>query len=121
MSLANCSVPIAWPRTFDHAMGTEQFAKLMGQSLDQFLRSEEHTSELQSRSDLVCRLLLDKKTLRLLGVLLRHPVARSRPHVPRPTGHVLRQHLRAAPPGGLPRVPPPRPLPLHIASPRQAA
>src|SRR2546428_6955669 len=27
----------------------------------QFLRSEEHTSELQSRSDLVCRLLLEKK------------------------------------------------------------
>src|SRR2546428_5117608 len=26
-------------------------------------RSEEHTSELQSRSDLVCRLLLEKKTL----------------------------------------------------------
>src|SRR2546421_9513949 len=26
------------------------------------LRSEEHTSELQSRSDLVCRLLLEKKT-----------------------------------------------------------
>src|SRR3989440_5957933 len=26
-----------------------------------FLRSEEHTSELQSRSDLVCRLLLEKK------------------------------------------------------------
>src|SRR2546428_5083740 len=25
------------------------------------LRSEEHTSELQSRSDLVCRLLLEKK------------------------------------------------------------
>src|SRR2546428_3643168 len=28
-------------------------------------RSEEHTSELQSRSDLVCRLLLEKKKLRL--------------------------------------------------------
>src|SRR3982750_2425214 len=28
------------------------------------LRSEEHTSELQSRSDLVCRLLLEKKQLR---------------------------------------------------------
>ena len=28
--------------------------------LDRF-RSEEHTSELQSRSDLVCRLLLEKK------------------------------------------------------------
>src|SRR2546428_10060259 len=27
-------------------------------------RSEEHTSELQSRSDLVCRLLLEKKTQR---------------------------------------------------------
>src|SRR2546428_291456 len=27
----------------------------------QILRSEEHTSELQSRSDLVCRLLLEKK------------------------------------------------------------
>src|SRR2546428_9906426 len=26
-----------------------------------FFRSEEHTSELQSRSDLVCRLLLEKK------------------------------------------------------------
>src|SRR2546421_4417917 len=26
------------------------------------LRSEEHTSELQSRSDIVCRLLLEKKT-----------------------------------------------------------
>src|SRR5206468_12802770 len=26
-----------------------------------FARSEEHTSELQSRSDLVCRLLLEKK------------------------------------------------------------
>src|SRR5206468_12979135 len=29
------------------------------------LRSEEHTSELQSRSDLVCRLLLEKKKKRL--------------------------------------------------------
>src|SRR5206468_11882829 len=29
--------------------------------LTKHLRSEEHTSELQSRSDLVCRLLLEKK------------------------------------------------------------
>src|SRR2546428_5493852 len=28
---------------------------------DECIRSEEHTSELQSRSDLVCRLLLEKK------------------------------------------------------------
>src|SRR5260221_4049083 len=33
-------------------------------------RSEEHTSELQSHSDLVCRLLLEKKknTVRLLSI-----------------------------------------------------
>src|SRR2546421_9526528 len=30
-------------------------------SSGEFVRSEEHTSELQSRSDLVCRLLLEKK------------------------------------------------------------
>src|SRR2546428_7546033 len=40
----------------------------MGESLDARLpqvsdrRSEEHTSELQSRSDLVCRLLLEQNT-----------------------------------------------------------
>src|SRR5947207_6360734 len=31
-----------------------------------FLRSEEHTSELQSHSDIVCRLLLEKKTMALV-------------------------------------------------------
>src|SRR2546429_54886 len=31
-------------------------------------RSEEHTSELQSRLHLVCRLLLEKKKTRLLGI-----------------------------------------------------
>src|SRR2546428_6138684 len=33
----------------------------LDQQLVQMDRSEEHTSELQSRSDLVCRLLLEKK------------------------------------------------------------
>src|SRR2546428_1043200 len=37
-------------------------------------RSEEHTSELQSRSDLVCRLLLEKK---------KNRVARRGGHLPR--------------------------------------
>src|SRR2546430_9046792 len=32
-------------------------------------RSEEHTSELQSQSNLVCRLLLEKKKLQLASVL----------------------------------------------------
>src|SRR2546421_7053872 len=39
-------------------------------------RSEEHTSELQSRSDLVCRLLLEKKN----------------PPFPRPNGCAARQY-----------------------------
>src|SRR2546428_1548050 len=34
------------------------------------VRSEEHTSELQSRSDLVCRLLLEKKKI----ILTRHDI-----------------------------------------------
>src|SRR5207302_9867032 len=32
-----------------------------GHHVDELLRSEEHTSELQSRENLVCRLLLEKK------------------------------------------------------------
>src|SRR3712207_7213956 len=36
-------------------------------------RSEEHTSELQSRQYLVCRLLLEKKKKSPLATLLRHP------------------------------------------------
>src|SRR5690349_21098888 len=35
----------------------------------QVLRSEEHTSELQSRRDLVCRLLLEKKKLLRLHLI----------------------------------------------------
>src|SRR2546421_2639787 len=33
---------------------------------DAHARSEEHTSELQSRSDLVCRLLLEKKKKKII-------------------------------------------------------
>src|SRR2546428_14131048 len=35
-------------------------------------RSEEHTSELQSRSDLVCRLLLEKKKKRKISIYCLH-------------------------------------------------
>src|SRR2546421_2330306 len=40
-----------------------RFSKLRSKAVSS-RRSEEHTSELQSRSDLVCRLLLEKKKKR---------------------------------------------------------
>src|SRR2546428_8484778 len=40
------------------------------------LRSEEHTSELQSRSDLVCRLLLEKKKNQQTRAVGHTPTAR---------------------------------------------
>src|SRR3712207_8516841 len=45
-------------------------------------RSEEHTSELQSRQYLVCRLLLEKKNAHLVFILPRlfAPVPVSRPY-----------------------------------------
>src|SRR2546421_5829295 len=58
-------------------------------------RSEEHTSELQSRSDLVCRLLLEKKKTGTLG---REVPERPREEPPVDTGstHAVqpRQHGR---------------------------
>jgi len=46
-------------------LSTDNKARLLSDSMATFAqattRSEEHTSELQSRSDLVCRLLLEKK------------------------------------------------------------
>src|SRR5688572_31115864 len=51
-------------------------------------RSEEHTSELQSQSNLVCRLLLEKKKERA------EPVRPPDPHEPQHLGQeALRQHL----------------------------
>src|SRR2546421_2799813 len=46
--------------TFMTQSGTQVRSVLEGQGQGQ-ARSEEHTSELQSRSDLVCRLLLEKR------------------------------------------------------------
>src|SRR5438034_3727481 len=41
-------------------------------------RSEEHTSELQSHSDLVCRLLLEKKKMiRSINIIARRPNTRA--------------------------------------------
>src|SRR2546430_8808646 len=63
------------------AEGVAELVALVGGKLRQLplkdrldsLRSEEHTSELQSQSNLVCRLLLEKKNLRLeIPTLLKH-------------------------------------------------
>src|SRR5699024_12064463 len=43
------------------AMGTFGLVMFVAPAIGPTLRSEEHTSELQSRFDLVCRLLLEKK------------------------------------------------------------
>src|SRR2546427_6975963 len=48
-------------RTEDRAVFADREAYVIGA----ILRSEEHTSELQSQSNLVCRLLLEKKKKRL--------------------------------------------------------
>src|SRR2546421_9664082 len=44
------------------------------------VRSEEHTSELQSRSDIVCRLLLEKKK----KTTIRHHIQEIAPRAARP-------------------------------------
>src|SRR5260221_9677386 len=48
-----------------------------------FARSEEHTSELQSHSDLVCRLLLEKKKKK--NKLTRAPTTNTSIELPEPT------------------------------------
>src|SRR5206468_12672513 len=55
-------------RALDERGGDEAFAQELHERVGEgalhrlvVRRSEEHTSELQSRSDLVCRLLLEKK------------------------------------------------------------
>src|SRR5690606_40889689 len=53
---------IAKERRGDYLGGTVQVIPHVTDAIKDFvLRSEEHTSELQSRENLVCRLLLEKK------------------------------------------------------------
>src|SRR3712207_4336023 len=49
--------------------GTVYRARVVGADQYSDLRSEEHTSELQSRQYLVCRLLLEKKNLNIRAVV----------------------------------------------------
>src|SRR3989440_3596363 len=61
-----------------------------------FQRSEEHTSELQSRSDLVCRLLLEKK---------KHKTSKRPRQEKQPSQHKALTDLRFRPPPQHPRRP----------------
>src|SRR6266508_1370422 len=52
-------MPIAWFRLFPSR--SLRHSRANSRNCVNWLRSEEHTSELQSRGHLVCRLLLEKK------------------------------------------------------------
>src|SRR2546421_7967352 len=58
-------------------------------------RSEEHTSELQSRSDLVCRLLLEKKKKKHVNHERSNNTKNMQQRTTRADGVVLIQHLLA--------------------------
>src|SRR2546430_10326487 len=73
-------------------------------------RSEEHTSELQSQSNLVCRLLLGKKKPRTERLLAFPDQTRPHPRAPRPPGGRYRPRRPYHPPARVPaccRPPPP--------------
>src|SRR5256886_11184866 len=72
---------------------SERSAALPSYFISRTMRSEEHTSELQSQSNLVCRLLLEKKTHNYTLLLRDHLAARDYDVVDRS----LSQHLAALP------------------------
>src|SRR2546428_7281550 len=61
--LTFAALPAQLPHDFDGLRDARRADRLAAglQAARRNRRSEEHTSELQSRSDLVCRLLLEKK------------------------------------------------------------
>src|SRR5438874_3367076 len=61
------------------AITTLSYRACRAAKLAPLLRSEEHTSELQSRRDLVCRLLLEKKKAQDFGRAPQKIFAANRP------------------------------------------
>src|SRR5256885_11175499 len=57
------------PLALDGIAILDRHLRMLGREVPQ-LRSEEHTSELQSPCNLVCRLLLEKKKLRVTAELI---------------------------------------------------
>src|SRR5438034_6250091 len=64
-ALPEVPVGLEWPAWKDHLLPERDAVRRTGSGIleqrSRRQRSEEHTSELQSHSDLVCRLLLEKK------------------------------------------------------------
>src|SRR3989442_5628752 len=74
VSLTDRTVPRGVRESVLHSACT-RFSTVLGPGSDGYhenRRSEEHTSELQSRPHLVCRLLLEKKKLRVMHTRSRH-------------------------------------------------
>src|SRR2546430_9684146 len=61
------------PQRQRHHAGEPQHHDPREQGLESCARSEEHTSELQSQSNLVCRLLLEKKNNETPMIVLEAP------------------------------------------------
>src|SRR5690606_10626326 len=61
LSMARVAPPVSWPNRLDSSKRRKTVSRSVTGIVPSELRSEEHTSELQSRENLVCRLLLEKK------------------------------------------------------------
>src|SRR2546430_4279121 len=64
----------------ERLIGAEKGTQKIAVEVKSFVRSEEHTSELQSQSNLVCRLLLEKKKIHLRFSPDRHPLVAQHAH-----------------------------------------
>src|SRR2546428_6298309 len=62
----SAAICTSWPTPVWSIEANGFFFTIDQTGVGQLVRSEEHTSELQSRSDLVCRLLLEKKKTMIL-------------------------------------------------------
>src|SRR5206468_8999363 len=70
-------VATAWLLSFAPSLTTTSIVRAVVSGFS-LVRSEEHTSELQSRSDLVCRLLLEKKKKKQIAIDRHTPDRKSK-------------------------------------------
>src|SRR5256885_3392843 len=89
------SMPRASSIVMTPSLPTLSIASAMIRPIASSWRSEEHTSELQSPCNLVCRLLLEKKKKRCH----RHPVHRRRHQHQATVIHLPHQHVEPDPSG----------------------